>query len=190
MRILIGFDPRRASSPTAQWAAVEGACLLGYERTSDVLTSQVTSRLRSFDRCWLSLYRVYGRRPELNAVADREASLSPNEAEGRPLFPHGRRRGGSRCHSSVGVSGSHHDAFTNSRYFNLGVPENIAVRAQNGSDARRVDHGLMQNPQASLAAFDGEFKFRRCVTSRSPGSFSGTSNRCSVPSKIFGKRRF
>lgn len=93
MRILIGFDPRRASSPTAQWAAVEGACLLGYERTSDVLTSQVTSRLRSFDRCWLSLYRVYGRRPELNAVADREASLSPNEAKGRPLFPHGRRRG-------------------------------------------------------------------------------------------------
>ncbi|MBS0252493.1 MAG: c-type cytochrome [Proteobacteria bacterium] len=87
-----------------------------------------------------------------------EASLSPNEAKGRDLFFNTDGAGCSRCHSSVGVSGSHHDAFTNFRYFNLGVPENISVRAQNGSDVRRVDHGLMQNPEANVAAFDGEFK--------------------------------
>lgn len=87
-----------------------------------------------------------------------DATLSPNEAKGRDLFFSADGAGCSRCHSSAGVADSRHDAFTNFRYYNLGVPENVAVRRQNGSDVRRVDHGLMQNPEANVAGFDGEFK--------------------------------
>lgn len=87
-----------------------------------------------------------------------EVALSQKEATGRDLFFAADGAGCSRCHSSAGITGSRHDAFTNFRFYNLGVPENATVRRLNGSDAQRVDHGLMQNPVANDPAFDGAFK--------------------------------
>ncbi len=87
-----------------------------------------------------------------------EVALSESEAKGRDLFFAAEGAGCSRCHSSVGIAGSGNDAFTNFRYFNLGVPKNTDVRRLNGSDVQRVDDGLGQNPVANDAAFDGAFK--------------------------------
>lgn len=98
----------------------------------------------------------------LNSKYDRslrgEVVLSQNEAKGRDLFFAPDGAGCVRCHSSAGTAGSRGDAFTNFRYYNLGVPENARVRRLNGSDARRVDHGLMQNPAANDPVYDGAFK--------------------------------
>lgn len=86
------------------------------------------------------------------------AVLSESEVKGRDLFFAANGAGCSRCHSSTGVADSRNDAFTNFRYYNLGVPENVAVRRLNGSAAQRVDHGLMQNPAANDPIYDGAFK--------------------------------
>ncbi|MBS0235328.1 MAG: methylamine utilization protein MauG [Proteobacteria bacterium] len=87
-----------------------------------------------------------------------EVALSQNEARGRDLFFGTEGAGCSRCHSSAGIAGLRDNAFTNFRYFNLGVPKNTAVRRLNGSDTQRVDNGLGQNPAANNASFDGAFK--------------------------------
>lgn len=87
-----------------------------------------------------------------------EAALSQNETKGRDLFFAAGGAGCSRCHSSAGVADSRNDAFTNFRYYNLGVPENVVVRRLNGSAAQRVDHGLMQNPAAHAPIYDGAFR--------------------------------
>jgi len=87
-----------------------------------------------------------------------EVVLSSIESKGRDLFFSNDRSGCSACHSSTPVSGTPNDAFTNFRYYNLGVPKNLTVRRANGSGDQRIDHGLLQNPATIDPAFDGKFK--------------------------------
>ena len=87
-----------------------------------------------------------------------EVVLTSTESKGRDLFFSNDRNGCSACHSSATVSGAPNDAFTNFRYYNLGVPKNVTVRKANGSGDQRIDHGLLQNPAILDPAFDGKFK--------------------------------
>ncbi|MBS0240024.1 MAG: c-type cytochrome [Proteobacteria bacterium] len=87
-----------------------------------------------------------------------EVALSSIESKGRDLFFSNDRSGCSACHSSTPVSGAPNDAFTNFRYYNLGVPKNLTVRRANGGGVLRIDHGLLQNPATIDPAFDGKFK--------------------------------
>lgn len=86
-----------------------------------------------------------------------EATLSETEARGRDIFFSKDGAGCNRCHSSA-VAGARDEMFTNFGYFNLGVPQNAVVRRLNDSKAQRIDHGLMENPAAVRADFEGKFK--------------------------------
>lgn len=87
-----------------------------------------------------------------------EATLTDQEELGRVLFFSNQFSNCSQCHKLKQFGGAAGETFTNYQYHNIGVPENEAVRAANGSDKGRVDRGLNENATAPNPADEGKFK--------------------------------
>ncbi|MCR8722984.1 c-type cytochrome [Frigidibacter sp. SLM-1] len=86
-----------------------------------------------------------------------EVKLTDEEELGRLLFFSKQFTNCNICHQ-VGTSQvAENETFSNYRYFNIGVPENTALREANGQ-AGVVDHGLLQNPAVDDPEADGRFK--------------------------------
>lgn len=88
-----------------------------------------------------------------------EEKLTDQEELGRVLFFSKQFTNCNLCHEVNGPNGIEKGLFTNHKYFNIGVPENTAVRKANGSKVGTVDTGLAQNPAVTDAdAQRGKFK--------------------------------
>jgi cytochrome c peroxidase len=87
-----------------------------------------------------------------------EAKLTDQEELGRVLFFSDKFASCSQCHKLNSFGGSEKEPFTNYQYHNIGIPINRAARTANGSEAGRIDHGLLANPAVTDNAFDGKFK--------------------------------
>ncbi|MBO0132744.1 cytochrome-c peroxidase [Agrobacterium burrii] len=85
--------------------------------------------------------------------------LTDQEELGRVLISSTQFTNCNTCHEIRGAKGLEDGLFTNHKYFNIGVPANMAVRAVNGSRPDAVDLGLAQNPEvAGDPAQRGKFK--------------------------------
>lgn len=86
----------------------------------------------------------------LNSRYDRylrgELQLTDQEELGRVLFFSQQFTNCSLCHRLGTSQMDPRETFTNYRYFNIGTPENTALRAMNGVAPGTVDGGLHQNP--------------------------------------------
>ena len=87
-----------------------------------------------------------------------EVKLTDQEELGRVLFFSSQFTNCSQCHRLNTQGGVEKEPFTNYEYHNIGVPLNQAVRAENGSEAGRIDHGLLANPAVKDRIHDGQFK--------------------------------
>lgn len=84
-----------------------------------------------------------------------EYELSVLEDLGRSLFFSNNNTNCSTCHK-VYPEDDPRETFTNFEYHNIGVPENIALRAKTG--VTQKDLGLYQNPMAQEETSKGKFK--------------------------------
>jgi cytochrome c peroxidase len=87
-----------------------------------------------------------------------EAVLTQQEELGRVLFFSSQFTNCSRCHRLQAQGGMEKELFTNFEYHNIGTPQNHVVRAANGSEPARIDHGLLANPAVTDKVHDGQFK--------------------------------
>ncbi len=62
------------------------------------------------------------------------------------------------CHQLHTSPIAEHETFSDYRYYNIGVPTNVAGRMHNGVALETVDHGLMGNPAVGDVAEDGKFR--------------------------------
>jgi len=81
-----------------------------------------------------------------------EETLSVQEAAGLSLF----EARCSQCHSAEGIHPPQQDTFTNYRYYNIGVPINLALRE--ALDDPSPDPGLLGNPEIDDPLQAGKFK--------------------------------
>lgn len=84
-----------------------------------------------------------------------EYELTVLEDLGRSLFFSNANVNCSTCHL-LKTEDAPKEVFTNYEYRNIGIPENIALRAKNGVTAK--DLGLYQNPHAQTDDNKGKFK--------------------------------
>ncbi|PIE45650.1 MAG: methylamine utilization protein MauG [Gammaproteobacteria bacterium] len=84
-----------------------------------------------------------------------EYELTVLEDLGRSLFFSNNNTNCSTCHK-LRREDDPRETFTNFEYRNIGVPENVALRAKNGVTAK--DLGLYQNPKAQTDDNKGKFK--------------------------------
>lgn len=87
-----------------------------------------------------------------------EAELTDQEELGRLLFFSQQFSNCNLCHQLRRSAIAPDETFSNYQYHNIGIPENEAVRALNGSAEDFVDHGLLNNPAVDDPAQDGRFK--------------------------------
>jgi cytochrome c peroxidase len=87
-----------------------------------------------------------------------EAVLTQQEELGRVLFFSSQFTNCSQCHRLNAQGGTEKELFSNFEYHNIGTPLNSVVRAANGSEPGRIDHGLLANPAVTDKAHDGKFK--------------------------------
>jgi cytochrome c peroxidase len=88
-----------------------------------------------------------------------EVKFTDQEELGRVLFFSHQFTNCNQCHEVQGPAGFERSLFTNHKYFNIGVPENTAVRMVNGTVKGTIDTGLAQNPMVDdPAAERGKFK--------------------------------
>jgi cytochrome c peroxidase len=87
-----------------------------------------------------------------------EAVLTQQEELGRVLFFSSQFTNCSKCHRLNAQGGTEKEVFSNFEYHNIGTPLNRVVRTANGSEAGRIDHGLLANTTVSDKAHDGKFK--------------------------------
>ncbi len=80
-----------------------------------------------------------------------EVALSRDEDLGRVLFFSEQFTNCNLCHLASGRMTDPKETFTNAEYHNIGVPENVALRAMNGVALGTLDAGLEANP-----AVDGD----------------------------------
>ncbi|SMX29341.1 Methylamine utilization protein MauG precursor [Pelagimonas phthalicica] len=76
-----------------------------------------------------------------------EVALSDQEELGRVLFFSKQFTNCNLCHQVNGSPMNPREVFTDFSYHNIGVPENKALRQQNGVALGTLDHGLAANPQ-------------------------------------------
>ena len=88
-----------------------------------------------------------------------EIALTPEEELGRVLFFSQQFTNCSLCHLGGSSQMDPRETFSDHRYFNIGTPENAALRAMNGVAPGTVDAGLAANPAvAGDAAALGQFR--------------------------------
>lgn len=87
-----------------------------------------------------------------------EVEFSRDEELGRTLFFSQQFTNCNLCHQLHKRPGVEKETFSNYQYFNIGVPENKALRAANGVGIGTIDRGLLSNGQVTNKAFDGKYK--------------------------------
>ena len=87
-----------------------------------------------------------------------EASFTREEELGRTLFFSEQFTNCNLCHQLHPRPGMEGETFSSYEYFNIGVPENKALRAANGTGVGTIDHGLLANPNVHNEVWDGKFK--------------------------------
>ncbi len=87
-----------------------------------------------------------------------EEQLTAQEELGMELFFSRQFTNCQLCHQRNALPETAGETFTNFEYHNIGVPENVALRARNGVGAGHVDEGLLANPGVSDPAMRGRFK--------------------------------
>ncbi len=121
---------------------------------ADEAYSAMTKAIAAFER--LAEFSPFDSKYD-RSLSD-EAALNGEEARGRDIFFSRERSNCTACHLSARGGSAKTEIFTNSKYYNLGTPANLKVRALNGSKAGFVDRGLASNPAVSGLSFDGRFK--------------------------------
>lgn len=87
-----------------------------------------------------------------------EVELSNQEELGRLLFFSQQFTNCNLCHQLKSSPIDPAETFSNYEYHNIGVPENVAGRAENGVEPGTVDQGLINNPLVTDLAHQGKFK--------------------------------
>lgn len=87
-----------------------------------------------------------------------EAELSRQEELGRLLFFSQQFTNCNLCHQLKRSPIDPTETFSNYEHHNIGVPENLAGRSQNGVAPGTVDEGLFNNPLVTGLAQQGKFK--------------------------------
>ncbi len=87
-----------------------------------------------------------------------EYTLSADEELGRLLFFSEQFTNCNLCHQLKRSPIDPGETFSNYEYHNIGVPENLQVRGQNGVAVGHVDGGLFENPLVSDPSRRGQFK--------------------------------
>lgn len=87
-----------------------------------------------------------------------EYTLTNEEELGRLLFFSEQFTNCNQCHQLHTSPLAEGETFSDYRYYNIGVPSNIAGRDINGVDAATIDHGLLGNPAVHDPAEDGKFR--------------------------------
>lgn len=87
-----------------------------------------------------------------------EAEFTDQEELGRVLFFSEQFTNCALCHMNGDSQMNPQETFTNFEYHNIGVPENLALRAANGAAPGTVDRGLLDNPAVDDPAAEGQFK--------------------------------
>lgn len=87
-----------------------------------------------------------------------EVQLSKEEELGRILFFSEQFTNCNQCHQLKRSAMDPQETFTNYSYHNIGVPENVLGRAENGVAAGAIDDGLLANPAVTDPAERGKFK--------------------------------
>ena len=86
-----------------------------------------------------------------------ELTLTADEEQGRTLF-FSTLTNCTSCHLQDTSNTRPHDSFSNFRYFNIGLPANVTLRAQNGLGAKHIDGGLGDNPLVNDPREAGKFR--------------------------------
>ena len=86
-----------------------------------------------------------------------ELQLNADEEQGRTLF-FSSLINCSSCHLQNLAVTLARDSFSNFRYFNIGLPANVALRARNGRRPVPVDGGLGDNPRVNDVREAGKFR--------------------------------
>jgi cytochrome c peroxidase len=86
-----------------------------------------------------------------------ELELTADEEQGRKLF-FSTLMNCTSCHLQDSSNIRPHDSFSNFRYFNIGLPANLALRASNGLGAQHIDRGLGDNPLVNDPREAGKFR--------------------------------
>lgn len=84
--------------------------------------------------------------------------MSPQEELGKLLFFSEQFTNCNLCHQLHTSPIAQKETFSDYRYYNIGVPTNMAGRRANGVDFDAVDHGLLANPAVDDVAQDGKFR--------------------------------
>lgn len=87
-----------------------------------------------------------------------ETKFTNQEELGRVLFFSPQFTNCNICHQLHKTPGAQKETFSNYQYFNIGVPENKALRKANGVGVGAIDHGLLANPAVKDKFWDGKFK--------------------------------
>jgi len=87
-----------------------------------------------------------------------EAELTRQEELGRLLFFSQQFTNCNMCHQLRSSPIDPAETFSNYEHHNIGVPENLAGRKQNGVAPGTVDEGLLNNPLVTGLAQQGKFK--------------------------------
>lgn len=87
-----------------------------------------------------------------------ELELTKEEELGRLLFFSEQFTNCNQCHQLRRSAIDPKETFTDYSYHNIGVPENILGRAENGVPPGTIDEGLFANPAVSDPAARGKFK--------------------------------
>ncbi|GAB4356955.1 MAG: cytochrome-c peroxidase [Oricola sp.] len=87
-----------------------------------------------------------------------EAKLTEQEELGRLLFFSQQFTNCNQCHQLSKSAIDPRETFTDYRFHNIGVPENTALRAENGAAPGTVDEGLLANPAVDDPAQRGKFR--------------------------------
>ncbi len=87
-----------------------------------------------------------------------EYEMNRDEELGRLLFFSQQFTNCNLCHQLHKSPIAAQETFSDYRYYNIGVPTNVAGRKHNGVPVATVDHGLMGNPAVADAAEDGKFR--------------------------------
>jgi cytochrome c peroxidase len=87
-----------------------------------------------------------------------EYQMTREEELGRVLFFSEQFTNCNQCHQLKTSQLDARETFTDYRYHNIGVPENLVARAVNGVADNKVDLGLLENPAVRDASAAGKFK--------------------------------
>ncbi|WP_456388944.1 cytochrome-c peroxidase [Profundibacter sp.] len=110
----------------------------------------------------IAAYEMTGEFAPFDSKYDRylrgEYVMTPEEDLGKLLFFSEQFTNCNLCHQLHKSPIARQETFSDYRYYNIGVPTNVAGRAHNGVPVETVDHGLMGNPAVGDVAEDGKFR--------------------------------